>query len=108
MQITAIILAKNEENNISECVKSTSFCDEILVIDDNSTDKTVSIAKKLGTKVISHSLNNNFSAQRNFGLSQAMNEWVLFIDADERVSNELQNEIISAVQKNPLSIGGDY
>lgn len=92
--ISVVILTKNEENNIKECIESVKWCDEIVVIDDNSTDKSVDIAKKLGAKVYSHTLNNNFSAQRNFGLSKASHEWVLFVDADERVSIALWYEIM--------------
>lgn len=91
--ISAIVLTKNEEKNISECIRELSFCNEIIVIDDKSTDKTVSTAKKLGAKVISHSLQNNFSAQRNFAMTKAKYPWILFVDADERVSPELKKEI---------------
>lgn len=94
MQISAIILAKNEEKNIQDCILGLSFCNEIIVIDDNSKDSTVEIAKKLGAKVISHDLNNNFSAQRNFAMTKAKNPWIIFIDADERVTPELKQEII--------------
>jgi glycosyltransferase involved in cell wall biosynthesis len=107
MALSAIILTKNEEKNIEACLKSASFCDEIIVIDDNSSDKTVAIAKKLGANVISHSLANDFAKQRNFGLSQATSEWVLFLDADERISKELQKEIIQ-VTKKESKISGYY
>lgn len=91
--ISAVILTGNEEENIRECLKSVSWCDEILVIDDESTDKTVLIAEEFGTKVIKHPLNDDFGQQRNFGLSQAKGDWILFVDADERVSGELRDEI---------------
>lgn len=95
--ITAVVLTKNEVNNIKDCLESLSFCDEILVIDDNSTDKTGSLAKSLGAKVIKRALNNDFASQHNFALSKAKNEWVLFIDADERVTEKLSFEIKDAV-----------
>jgi glycosyltransferase involved in cell wall biosynthesis len=91
--ISAVVLAKNEEGNIGECLKSLAWADEILVINDGSTDKTSEIAEKLGAKVIIHPLNNDYSAQRNFGLEKANGEWILFIDADERVSPKLAEEI---------------
>lgn len=91
--ISAVVLTKDEEKNLQECLESIKWCDEILVIDDNSTDKTVEIAKKFGAKVFIHSLNNNFAQQRNFGLQKAKGEWVLFLDADERVTPELRAEI---------------
>lgn len=92
--ISAIVLAKDEEKNIGECLERLSWCDELIVIDDNSTDKTVEIARKKGAKVITHSLDDDFSTARNFGLDQAKGEWVLFIDADERVSSALWYEIM--------------
>lgn len=101
MGISAIILTKNEEKNIEACIKALQGCEEIIVIDDNSNDKTTQIAKKLGATVFIHSLQNNFSDQRNFGLEKAKNEWVLFIDADERVSKALSDEILQTIQ-NPF------
>lgn len=93
MNITGIILSKNEELVIKECLESLSWCNEVIVVDDNSTDKTASIAQNTGVKVYTHSLENDFAAQRNFGLEKAKNEWVLFVDADERVSPALSFEI---------------
>ena len=92
--ITAIILARNEEQHIVDCINSIQCTDEILVIDDGSTDKTVELAEGLGAKVIPHPLNNDWSQQRRFGISQASSNWILFIDADERVSPELNEEIL--------------
>jgi glycosyltransferase involved in cell wall biosynthesis len=97
MQLSSIVLTKNEEKNIERCIKALSFCDEIIVIDDYSVDKTVEIAKKLNATVIQRPLNNNFSAQRNCGLAQANGEWVLFVDADEIVSEGLKSEILSNI-----------
>lgn len=96
--VTAIILARNEEQHIEECIKSIQCADEILVIDDGSTDRTVEIAEALGAKVIHHALNGDWSQQRRFGISQASCDWILFIDSDERVSLELNDEIRQAVQ----------
>lgn len=91
--ISAVVLTKNEERNLVDCLESLSFCDEVLVIDDNSTDRTVEIAKRMNTRVLVHDLNNNFSQQRNFALENVKNEWVLFVDADERISKVLAKEI---------------
>jgi len=90
--ISAIVLAKNEEKNIADCLKNLKWCDESIVIDDNSTDETVKIAEKNNAKVYSRSL-DNFSNQRNFGITKASGEWMLFVDADERVSGALAFEI---------------
>ena len=97
MIISAVILTKNEEDNIAECIGTLGFCSEIIVIDDYSTDKTTKIAKELGAKVVKRRLDGNYAEQRNYGLKIANSGWVLYIDADERVSNELKEEIISSI-----------
>lgn len=91
--ITAIILCKNEEKNLEACINSVSFCNEIIVVDDESGDNSIRVAKAKGVKIVSRVLKNDFSDQRNYALNIAKNEWVLFVDADERVSLELQKEI---------------
>mgnify|MGYP001607125279 FL=1 len=99
MKITIVVLTKNEEKNIERCLKSIDFCDEIIVVDDYSTDKTLEIIRNVGNKNIcsvhKRKLNNDFAQQRNFGLSKANNDWVLFVDADEVVTEELKSEIRS-------------
>jgi glycosyltransferase involved in cell wall biosynthesis len=109
--ISAIVLTKNEEINIVDCLESLLWCDEILVIDDNSEDKTVQIVESLKNKKIKaivHPLNNDFSKQRNFALQQAQHEWVLFIDADERVSLALEYEILSLINSSLNDLSGFY
>lgn len=101
MKLSAIVLTKNEEKNIRACLKSLSFCDEVIVIDDFSIDKTVEVARKMKAYVFNHSLNGDFAAQRNFGQGKARGEWVLFVDADERVTSSLGDEIIQ-VTNNPI------
>lgn len=97
--ITAVVLTKNEEDNIAECLRSLKWCDEIIVIDDYSTDKTVHIAQNFSARVYLHSLDNNFSAQRNYGLEKAKGDFVLFVDADERISPGLLSEITSILHQ---------
>lgn len=102
MNLTGVILTKNEEKNIARAIKSLSLCDEIIVIDDFSTDSTVSIAKKEGVKIYKRDLNSNWADQRNFALSKAKGDWILFIDADEVINNNLKEEIklkLSTVDK---------
>ncbi|MEK7521462.1 MAG: glycosyltransferase family 2 protein [Patescibacteria group bacterium] len=96
--LSAIVLTRNEEKNIRECLESVKWCDKIVLVDDYSEDKTVEIAKKFGAKVYKRKLNDDFAKQRNFGLEKARGEWVLFVDADERVSPELAKEIQTEVQ----------
>jgi glycosyltransferase involved in cell wall biosynthesis len=94
--ISIIVLTKNEEKNILDCLETVSWADEVIIIDDYSEDRTVEIAESLklkNLKVFQEKLLNDFSKQRNFALAKARNEWVLFIDADERVSLELRQEI---------------
>lgn len=95
MKITAVVLTKNEARRLKKCLEGLSFCDEVIVVDDDSKDKTRQIAKQAGAKVYQHSLKDNYAQQRNFGLKKAKNEWVLFVDADEKVSPVLKTEILN-------------
>lgn len=96
--ITAIILTHNEEPMIDDCLKSVVWADEIVVVDHGSTDKTLEIVKKFGVKeIINAPENSNFSDRRNLGAKEANGEWLLYVDADERVTPELQEEIESIV-----------
>lgn len=89
----SIVLTHNDESIIARCLKSLTWCDEVVVIDDESTDHTPTIAKKHGANVFIHPLQDDFAAQRNFGLEKAKGEWVFFVDSDEVVSDELAKEI---------------
>ncbi|MDO8660115.1 MAG: glycosyltransferase family 2 protein [Candidatus Parcubacteria bacterium] len=95
--ISTVILTKNEEKNIAKCLESVKWCDEIVIIDDKSTDKTIEIAKKYKAAVYANNLKGDFSAQRNFGLSKVKNEWVLFVDSDEIISDALAYELSNAI-----------
>lgn len=92
--ISAIIIAKNEEKMIGKALESISFCKEIILITNGSTDSTKEIALNLGAKVFDIN-SNDFSEIRNFGMQKAEGEWVLYIDADERVSESLKKSIMS-------------
>ncbi len=95
-KLSVIILTKNAEDLIADCIDSISFADEVIVIDDLSNDRTVDIAKLKNANVISHSF-SGFAERRNFGLKKAKSEWVFYIDADERVSKELEESITNLV-----------
>jgi ADP-heptose:LPS heptosyltransferase len=97
--LTALIITYNEEQNIKELIENIAFADEIIVIDSFSTDQTVAIAKSFkNVKIIQHPF-ENYALQRNFAISQSTNPWILFIDADERLTTELQEEIIQTIQQ---------
>ncbi|HEX8931703.1 MAG TPA: glycosyltransferase family 2 protein [Patescibacteria group bacterium] len=106
--ITAIVLTKNEEKNLQRCLESLTWCDETIVIDDYSEDKTVSIAKKMATQIYIHQLDHDFAAQRNFGLSVAKGNWILFVDADEVVSQALWFEIMAITNDPNNQYSGFY
>ncbi|MEO6509090.1 MAG: glycosyltransferase family 2 protein [Patescibacteria group bacterium] len=91
--ISAVVLTRDEEENIARCLRSLSFCDEIIVVDNLSSDNTVEIAKEHKAKIFTRELKDNFAEQRNFGLEKATGKWILFIDADEEVSPELMKEV---------------
>ena len=104
--ISAIIPTKNEERNIAECIKVLDFCNEILIIDDNSTDNTRELARSLGARVFLRDLKSDFASQRNFGLQKAKEQWILFVDADERVGESLRNEIVQLTNNPAINYSG--
>jgi glycosyltransferase involved in cell wall biosynthesis len=90
--ISAIILTKNEQSMIVNCIETLRWCQEVIVIDSQSTDSTVQLAKRAGAMVYSTD-KESFDQRRNYGLEKARAKWVLYIDADERVSPDLAQEI---------------
>ncbi|KKQ36420.1 MAG: Glycosyltransferase involved in cell wall biogenesis [Candidatus Roizmanbacteria bacterium GW2011_GWA2_37_7] len=96
--ISTVIIAKNEEKHIAACIQSVSFTDEIIVIDNGSSDKTTDIAQHLSARVIDMSDIQDFSKLRTRGIEEAQNNWILFVDADEILSTELQSSIIKEIQ----------
>jgi glycosyltransferase involved in cell wall biosynthesis len=96
--ITATIITLNEEVRIAEAIASLSCCEEVIVVDCGSTDRTKDVACALGARVIEHRW-QGYAGQKNFAAKQASNEWILNIDADERVSIELATEILRWKQR---------
>ena len=97
--ISALIITYNEVNHIEEAINTVSFADEIIVVDSNSTDGTLEKLSKLkNVKTICREF-KNFSDQRNFAIKQAKFDWILFLDADERIPETLKNEIIEATNQ---------
>ena len=99
-KISAVISAYNEENNIEDCLQSVAWCNEIILIDNSSTDKTVRIAKKFTSKIYSQPNRKMLNINKNYGFSKAKEDWILNLDADERVSSELRKEIDSCLRRN--------
>ena len=95
-KLSAIIITRNEAANIGECLDSVAFCDERIVVDSGSTDATIDVARGKGARVETHEW-RGFGAQKNFALSLATGDWVLSIDADERVTPELAAAIKAAI-----------
>lgn len=92
MKISAAIITLNEEDNIARAVSSVSWADETIVVDSGSTDRTVEISESLGAKVVTQEW-LGFGPQKQFAVEQCTNDWILSIDADEFVSDELREEI---------------
>ena len=97
MSLSVILITKNEEANLKDCLESVSFADEIIVVDSQSSDKTQEIAQSFGAKLEITSDWPGFGPQKNRALNLATHDWVLSIDADERVTPELKQEILATM-----------
>jgi len=96
MKLSAVLICRDEEKNIGECLTGLAFCDERIVVDSGSRDQTVRLAEAAGTKVFFRAF-SDFADQKNFAISKASGEWVLLVDADERVPEVLATEIVGAI-----------
>ncbi len=103
--ISVIIIAKNEESKIEECMKSISWADEIILVDGFSEDATVSITRKYTDKIYQRQW-DGYGSQKQFALEKATGEWILSIDADERVTPELKTEILEFIKSPKQGISG--
>ncbi|MFO7744179.1 MAG: glycosyltransferase family 2 protein [Psychroflexus sp.] len=101
-KISALLITLNEEDNIASVIENLHFADEIVIVDSFSKDRTIEIAQNYpNVKIYQHKF-EDFTKQRNYALSKAKFEWVLFLDADERVTKKLKKEILETVNsKNP-------
>lgn len=95
-RLSAIVITRNEAAKIEACLDSLAFCDERIVVDSGSDDATVALAEAKGARVVFHEW-KGFGAQKNFALEQASGDWILSLDADERVSPELAGQITEAI-----------
>ena len=106
-KISAVIISLNEDKKIGRTLASLDFCDEIVVVDSGSTDATVSICEKFGCRLFSRPF-DGYGQQKRFAVSKASNDWVFSVDADEVVSAELKNEILSAFERDPGEVKGFF
>lgn len=100
--LSVIILTKNEEGRIRACLESVKWADEIIIVDNGSSDKTLEIARKYTSKILI-SKDENFALSRNKGMDEAEGDWVLYVDCDERILEPLKNEIEDLVTSNENS-----
>jgi glycosyltransferase involved in cell wall biosynthesis len=104
MPISAVLITKNAAHQLADCLASVAFCDEIIVVDSGSDDGTAEIAERHGARVIQAEW-RGFGPQKQFAVEQASHDWVLCIDADERVSESLRGSILAALAA-PTSVAG--
>lgn len=95
-RLSAIVITYNEKDNISDCLESINWADEIIVLDSNSEDNTVQISKRYTQNVINTG-KISYAQKRNQGIGLAKGDWILWIDADERVTSELRDEILKTI-----------
>jgi glycosyltransferase involved in cell wall biosynthesis len=100
-KISAAVITYNEEKRIERCLKSLDWVDEIIVIDSLSNDRTVEICRRYTQKVYQHPWPHNYSEQKSKAHQYSMNDWILFIDADEVVTNALRDEIVGLFKNGP-------
>ena len=90
--ISVVIPTLDEEHNIAACLESVSWADEVVVVDSGSSDATCAIARKHGARVLTHAF-EGYGAQKNWAAQQAKHSWILSVDADERVTAALRDEL---------------
>lgn len=103
MKLSVIIIAKDAEDRIADAIASVDFADEVIVVDNNSTDRTVEIATYLKANILSNN-GSDFSKLRNLGLQKAVGDYLLYIDTDEQVSKELRESIDVAIKNKELTL----
>lgn len=104
--VTVLIPTYNEEDNIRACLESVKWADELFVVDSFSTDRTLEICRGYTDRIVQHEYVNS-AAQKNWAIPQASHKWVMIVDSDERVSEELRVSILEALE-NPAGYDGFY
>ena len=103
-KLTVIIPSKDESHNMEGVLESVKWADEILVVDSFSSDDTVAISRKYTDRILEHEYENS-AAQKNWAIPQALHDWILLVDADERVTPELKDEIQQVLSGSPEHAG---
>jgi glycosyltransferase involved in cell wall biosynthesis len=104
VKLTVTVITRDEQDNIEEALRSVSWADEIIVVDSHSTDETVAIARRLATRVETRDW-RGYSEQKNYAASLASHDWILSLDADERVTPALAREIQAVMERGPQQRG---
>ncbi len=102
--LSVILITQNEEGNILPCLKSVGWADEFIVVDSGSRDKTVELARRFGAKVL-HKDFAGYGSQKQYALENSTSDWVLGLDADERVTPELRDEILNILSRDGSAKG---
>lgn len=108
VKISIVISAFNEEKKIGDCLESVKWADEIILVNSGSTDETTEIAKQYSLKIFNRPNNLMLNVNKNFGFTKATGDWILSLDADERVTPELKEEIKSVISHQLSAISGYY
>jgi glycosyltransferase involved in cell wall biosynthesis len=103
-EVSVAVIALNEEERIRACLESVGWADEVVVVDSGSSDKTAEIAREFTERVLFRAW-AGYGAQKNFALAQCRGEWVLALDADERVPDALREEILTVLASDPPVVG---
>ncbi|MFC2029290.1 glycosyltransferase family 2 protein [Chloroflexota bacterium] len=107
VELAAVVLTKNEASHIADCLNSLDWADELVVFDDYSADGTVDVAKEHGARIVQHQF-ENFAAQRNAALAEVDANWIFFVDADERATPALAEEILRVIEAGPQKAGAGW
>lgn len=102
INISAVVNTRNEERNIEDCLKTLQFADEIIVVDMESTDATKKIARNFTDKVFDHEMVGYVEPARNFAINKAVGDWVLIVDADERIPKTLAKKLIEITEEDKV------
>lgn len=106
MKLSGIVISKNSEDQLADALDSLRFCDEVVYVDDHSVDRSAEIAERFGARVVKNPNKSEgyVEAVRKFAINQAKGEWVLLIDADERITKELGEEIKVKISKESSTV----